>query len=157
MCRRSLFAKRGYERSVKAMDGKRYLSHNIESGFAVRLHFILFFIMNNKINKKRIFLIAVSYLLSFIYFMVVNPEKLTIIFILVPFIIIFINLYLTINLLLEIFLNISKTQRRIITLVSSLMPTLLLTIQSITQLTIRDIVLSLMIMGLIVWYSLRLN
>lgn len=139
------------------MDGKRYLSHNIESGFAVRLHFILFFIMNNKINKKRIFLIAVSYLLSFIYFMVVNPEKLTIIFILVPFIIIFINLYLTINLLLEIFLNISKTQRRIITLVSSLMPTLLLTIQSITQLTIRDIVLSLMIMGLIVWYSLRLN
>lgn len=113
--------------------------------------------MNTKINKKRIILIVASYLLAFFYFAGVNPEKLSIIFVLVPFIIIFTVLYLTINLFIDIFLKISKTQKHIITLVCSLMPTLLLLIQSITQLTLRDIILSLMIMALIVWYSLKLN
>lgn len=113
--------------------------------------------MNKKINNKRLAVLLSSYLLAILYFSAVNPENLSVLFILIPFIIIFGLLYITISLLLDLFLIIPKKQKHIITLVSSLMPTLLLIIQSITQLTIRDIILSLMIMIIIVWYSMKLK
>lgn len=106
------------------------------------------------LQKKSIWL-AAGYFLAAIFFVSVNPEKLPLIFILVPFLIIFGLLYATIYLILDTFFNISVHQRRIVALVLSIMPVLLLVIQSITQLTVRDVLLCIAITVIVIWYSAK--
>ncbi len=111
--------------------------------------------MNKTINKKKISLVVASYILAGFYFMTVNPENLSLVFILIPFLIIFGLFFLSIGLFLDIFTKSSKKQKRLIAFVSSFIPTLLLVIQSITQLTIRDVILSSLILVIIIWYYKR--
>ncbi len=107
-----------------------------------------------KLQKQSTWL-AVGYLVAAIFFMSVNPEKLSLIFILVPFLIIFGLSYTTINLVLGTFFNISQSQKRVVSLVLSIMPVLLLVIQSITQLTVRDVLLCVAITVILIWYSAK--
>lgn len=105
--------------------------------------------------KKRYFWLMLGYIASFIFFISIRPEKLSLIFVLLPFFIIFILLYATINLVVNTFFNISHYSVKIISLVLSIMPVLLLVIQSITQLTIRDIILCIIITVIIIWYAIK--
>lgn len=106
-------------------------------------------------TKRNLFILVLGYLLALIFFTSVSPEGLPLIYILVPFFIVFILLYATVNMILATFFDISRYQKRLISLVLSIMPVLLLIIQSITQLTIRDIILCLAITVIIIWYSSR--
>lgn len=105
--------------------------------------------------KKRYFWLMLGYIASFVFFISIRPEKLSLIFVLLPFFIIFILLYATINLVVNTFFNISHYSVKIISLVLSIMPVLLLVIQSITQLTIRDIILCIIITVIIIWYAIK--
>jgi hypothetical protein len=92
-----------------------------------------------------------------IFFISVNPGTLPVALILLPFILLFLILLLGSNLLISYFFTISNKSRRVIALAVSVLPVLLLVIQSITQLTLRDVILTMAILVVIVWYSLRLN
>ncbi len=105
--------------------------------------------------QKNTLLLGFSYIAAAVFFVSVNPEKLSLIFILLPFLIIFGLIYATLNIVLDTFFDISIYQKRIVSLVLSIMPVLLLVIQSITQLTIRDVVLCLAITLIVIWYSAK--
>jgi hypothetical protein len=103
--------------------------------------------------KTRVLLLAIAYVFALMFFVSINPEKLSLLFILLPFLIIFGLLYATVSFVLNVFFDITKVQKKIYSLVLSIMPTLLFIIQSITQLTIRDVLLSLSITVIIIWYT----
>lgn len=107
-------------------------------------------------KKKSIGLIA-GYVVVAIFFITVNPQNLSLIFILVPFGLIFILLYMTLTFGLDFFFTLSKHQKRVIALVASVMPVLLLVIQSITQLTMKDVLLCIAIAVIMLWYFIKLN
>ncbi len=86
------------------------------------------------------------------FFVAVHPDNLPVIFMLVPFILIFFVLYTGINIALRRFLSLKTGVRRWLALVLSVLPVLLLIIQSITQLTLRDVLLTLAIILILVWY-----
>lgn len=104
-------------------------------------------------TKKTSFTItAFSYLGAAIFFTSVNPGKLPIGLLLVPFLVIFLVLYMTLySLALVFFEEVNLGKKLIITSVAS-MATLLALIQTVTQLTLRDIVLAVAIVLILVWY-----
>lgn len=60
-------------------------------------------------------------------------------------------------LLLGSLASMSKNTKRVISLTVSIMPVLLLLMRSITQLTIKDVLLCLFITIIMVWYSAKVN
>ena len=105
--------------------------------------------------KKSIIKLLGFYLLVGLFFLVFNPNNLPLIMYVVPFVLVFILIYQTTNLLLDVFFSFKPKQKRIIQLVISIMPVVMLVIQSITQLTLRDVVLCLAITTIMVWYGAR--
>lgn len=106
--------------------------------------------------NKKLIMLALAYLGGFLFFAFVNPEKLPLILILLPFIIIFLLIYISVQIVLDIFFTLkTKRQSHIISLVLAVMPVLMLIIQTVTQLTVRDVILSISITTILIWYSLR--
>jgi len=108
-------------------------------------------------NKKRLLILLGLYLFVFLFFIIVNPEKLPLVLLLLPFLLIFVTIYMTLILILDTFFKIKSQPKRLIAFSISVMPVLLLIIQSITQLTLRDVLLSISIVVIIVWYTTKLN
>jgi hypothetical protein len=108
-------------------------------------------------TKKRLLTLLGIYLAVILFFVTVNPEKLPLVLLLLPFLLIFITSYLTLMLVLDTFFKIKTQPKRLIAFSVSVMPVLLLIIQSITQLTLRDVLLSLSIVVIIVWYTTKIN
>lgn len=109
------------------------------------------------IFQSKAFRLVGLYLLVGMFFTFVNPDKLPVIGLLAPFLIVFLALYATAKLLLETFFELELGPRRIIALSVSLLPTLLLVIQSITQLTLRDVILVIAIVVVMVWYTTKVS
>lgn len=107
------------------------------------------------LQKKMIMLVLLCISIA-LFFMFSDPEQLPLVATLVPFILIFTALFVTIDISLEVFFALEKTKKRIISLVLSIMPVVLLLIQSITQLTIRDVILCTLITIIVVWYISRI-
>lgn len=108
-------------------------------------------------TKRNIILLILGYLVAAIFFSLVNPERLALIFILVPFLILFLLIYFTCLLILDVFFEFPTRQKRIVAIVVGIMPVLMLIIQSITQLTVRDVLLCISITVILIWYSLKAN
>jgi hypothetical protein len=107
--------------------------------------------------KKPIVRLASLYLLVGLFFVFFNPNNLPLILFIVPFILVFILIYQTAKLVVKTFFSLKPQQERIVLLVVSVMPVIMLVIQSITQLTVRDVILCLAITTILVWYGVRIN
>ena len=108
-------------------------------------------------TKKRLIILLGIYLVVLVFFISVNPEKLPLILLLLPFLLIFLVMYLSLIFVLDTFFKIKSQPKRLIAFSVSIMPVLLLIIQSITQLTLRDVLLSISIVVIVVWYTIKLN
>lgn len=97
------------------------------------------------------------YLAVGLFFVFFNPNNLPLVLFLAPFILIFVLLYQSVKLTLRTFFTLQPKQERVVILVLSIMPVVMLVIQSITQLTLRDVVLCLAITVILVWYGLKVN
>ncbi len=104
-------------------------------------------------SRKTSFIITLfCYLVAFLFFTGVNPNNLPVGLLLAPFVIVFFTVFMTLYSAALLFTDrVGFTQRMTITALVST-ATLLLLIQTVTQLTIRDIVLSLAIVLILVWY-----
>jgi hypothetical protein len=92
-----------------------------------------------------------------LFFITFNPNSLPLIMFVLPFVLIFILIYQTCRLIMNTFFSLKPRQERIVLLVISVMPVVMLVIQSITQLTVRDVILCLAITVILVWYGVRVN
>lgn len=109
----------------------------------------------NKIRIQKIVGILFVYGIALVFFVFVDPNKLSLPLIILPFLIIFALLFYTLKFFLDLITTLSSHKKLLISLILSIMPTLLLVIQSVTQLSIKDIILSFGITIILVWYSLR--
>ena len=109
--------------------------------------------MNIK-NNYLLFLIPSTLLLLMFFF--TNPNSLPVYFLILPFILIFILLLSIFNILVTkiFFLNRKSKigRRKIITISSSLLLTILLALQSIGQLGIRDLLMVLILSTILIFY-----
>lgn len=108
-------------------------------------------------QKKRLISFVLLIIFSFIFFSVVDPGQLPVAAILLPFLLIFCILYLGVRLILSNFFRLSAASERTISFALSTLPVLLLVIQSITQLTIRDVLITIGILVIIIWYTIKIN
>lgn len=107
--------------------------------------------------KKQSGLLVIGYAGAVMFFLTVNPDKLSLLYILIPFIMIFGLLFASVNIFLGNFFNISNANRRLISFVVSVIPVFLLIVQSISQLTVRDVLISVAVALIIIWYSLKIQ
>lgn len=104
---------------------------------------------------KKLITLGLAYFAAFLFFMLINPHKLPFALILLPFIILFLLIYMSVQVVLSVFFIINSRQKRVISLVLATMPVLMLIIQTVTQLTVRDVILSVSITIVLIWYSVR--
>ena len=153
------------ERSVKPIGGKRLIVFNSSGFVATALRnftrcFIMYleqrFIMKIKIHNKLLtWQILAIIIIDGLFFGYVNPNKVNSLFLIVGFVLIAITLYLLMKLFLIFFvkLGFKVRNRRKIALFVSLLLSLLLSLQSIGQLTIRDVVIIVPISTLLYIYA----
>lgn len=108
-------------------------------------------------QKKRLLVFALLIIFTFGFFSVVDPGQLPVAAILVPFLLIFFILYLGVRLILSNFFRLNSASERTISFALSTLPVLLLIIQSITQLTIRDVLITVGILVIVIWYTVKIN
>jgi hypothetical protein len=114
--------------------------------------------MPNPKNKHKLrllkLLIVAVLLIGFLAF--TNPRELTAHFLIVPFVFLFAIFYLVSITLVELaFSAYSRKKQLFLAIVLASAPTGLLLLQSISQLSIRDVVLTLMFLSLFGFYVLR--
>lgn len=103
-------------------------------------------------HKKLYLATLLSYIAAGGLFLMFSPEKLPVSLLLLPFFIIFTMIYLTFISLATVLLRQTSSFHRTIILVVSSLIVLLLLIQTVTQLTVRDVVLTLSILVILSWY-----
>ena len=110
-----------------------------------------------KIEKK--FVIALLYLSLPIFLISTNPQHLPIVLLTVPYILLFLILYVTAYLAAPKYfkksLSGSRTKQVIISGLFGVIPVLLIWLVSIRQFNVWDILLTLVILILVSWYLLR--
>lgn len=108
-------------------------------------------------DKKRITVLAALYILGIILLMFTKPDGLPLIGLLLPFVYLFVVVYLTVELFARRGFRINPRFSKTIAIISSIFVSLLLVMRSITQLTLRDILLSVGIAGILTWYIVKLG
>jgi len=108
-------------------------------------------------TKKRLLVLFSLATISTIFFSFINPGTLPVTLILLPFLLLFLIFYNGAYLLLETFFRFSKKTILVVSLCLSVFPVLLLVIQSITQLTLRDVLLTASIITILIWYVIKVN
>jgi hypothetical protein len=120
--------------------------------------------MLNKIKKHStintlLFIALYASLPLFLFF--TNPQNLPLPLLIVPIVLLFLIFYVTIYYLILKGFNksriISKTRLFIITAIVAMVPVLLIVLASIRQFTLRDIILSTVIVICISWYLLKVD
>lgn len=96
------------------------------------------------------------YFLLFLWLSLTDPRKLPIVFLLVPFILLFAAIYLTVNLILRRFTpRMSVGKRRLAAACVSGLPSFLLLLSSVNQLTWRDVALVAFLSIFLLFYASR--
>ena len=90
-----------------------------------------------------------------LFFATTDPDKLPLPFLIFPFIWLFISIGFTMYLLLKLRTGAGKRQAGAVALLLASVPVLLLVFQSIHQLTIRDVLISVGLAGIAAFYLLR--
>ena len=102
--------------------------------------------------------VVLSYVLLAILLMTTNPESMPLPVIIIPFIVIFICLFLTIDLVAgHLLKNINTKSRVRISIILAIFPVLIMVLQSINQLTLRDVAISLLLFFLLIFYFKKTN
>lgn len=117
---------------------------------------------NPKTKKIRnTILLVLLYLSLPLLLFVTNPQKLPIALLILPVFLLFVIIYVTVYLLLNKRIKkserISKTRLALIAGIISIVPVLLIVLASIQQFTLRDIILSIVIVIGISWYLLKVD
>lgn len=103
-------------------------------------------------------IIVLSLLALPLFLTLTNPEKLPLPLLMVPIILVFIISYILIDTILAALRpSMLKNKRRFIAGVASALPTLLVILQSIQQLTIKDALIVLGLWVLCVWYLQKID
>lgn len=118
--------------------------------------------MTHKFKKiPKTALLIVLYLSLPIFLFSTNPQHLPIVFLIVPYLLLFLIIYVSIYYLLGGYFrhnsSESKARQVIIAGIGSAVPVVLILLASIRQFTIWDIVLSIAIVLFISWYLLKAN
>ena len=90
-------------------------------------------------------------------FLSTDPQMLPSIFLIVPFVLIFLALFACTVSLLGLYGDISKPKRIRVGLVGASVPAILLILQSLGQLTIRDVLAVFVLFGVVYFYLSRLS
>lgn len=109
----------------------------------------------------RILLIIAFYLSLPLFILFTNPQNLALPLLVLPVLLLFLIIYVTVYLLffkkLKRSKRLSKTRIYIISGIVALVPVLLIVLASIGQFTIRDIILATVIVVCISWYLLKVD
>jgi hypothetical protein len=100
------------------------------------------------------FLLTSVYLVIPVFLLMTNPEKLPLPLLILPFVLLFAALFLTARLLLRrYFANLGGRYNRGLALALATLPVLLLILQSIGQLSIRDLLITAgLLIGLVFYF-----
>jgi hypothetical protein len=118
--------------------------------------------MFNTSKKFRTTLLLVLLYISLPVFLVsTNPQRLPIILLILPVVLLFIILYTTVYLLLtrkvKLAKSISKTRLIVIAGLTAIVPVLMLVLASIRQFTLKDILLTIALLVCVSWYLLKVD
>ena len=104
-------------------------------------------------NKKRILVLGALYLGVAGFLVLTNPASLPLPMLVVPFLLLFAALYFTVELLLSRYLpNLGSRAQHALSLSLTSLPILLLILQSIGQLSARDLLITAGLVGGLVFY-----
>jgi hypothetical protein len=96
-----------------------------------------------------------------LFIFLTNPQDLSIPFLILPVILLFIIIYVTVYFgILKRFArakHISRTRMYVISAVIALVPVLIIVLASINQFTLRDVILASIIVIFISWYLLKVD
>jgi len=116
----------------------------------------------NKSFKIRRFIILIALYLSlplFLFF--TNPQKLPLPLVITPIVLLFLIFYATAYYIIKSQFKqtkrLSKTRMIVISAIIALVPVLLIVLASIQQFTLRDIILSTVIVVCVSWYLLKVD
>lgn len=85
-----------------------------------------------------------------------DPRKMPIVILLVPFVLLYMALYLTVRLVLEVFLpNLGRRKRVFVAALAAGLPSFLLLLSSVNQLTWRDVALVAFLVICLLFYNSR--
>jgi c-di-AMP phosphodiesterase-like protein len=106
-----------------------------------------------KPSRKRFILAIIIFVFMIGLLFGTNPNSLPLLLLLGPFILLFLSLYLFMQLILDRFVsNLSKHARRGLSATLAALPVLLLVLQSISQLTSRDLLITVGLIALLLFY-----
>lgn len=110
------------------------------------------------VRLRRLWLIAGLYIALALWLFLTDPRKMPIVFLMVPFAMLGAALWLTTDTVIKKFVPRLKASRRlaIITCVS-IVPVFLLVLNSVNQLTWRDVVLVVCLVAFLLFYSGRIH
>ncbi len=112
-----------------------------------------------KLVKIKPYLIIGALYLSFpLLLMFTNPENLPLPLLMLPMLLLFVAFLATVLLVLKrIKPEMNRSKRRIIAVLFAVLPTLLIILQSIQQLSARDVIIVFGLWTLLGWYMLRID
>ena len=106
-----------------------------------------------KYRRQLIGLIAL-YAVGLLFFMNTNPESLPLILLIIPFLYLFGVVYLTVLFVCRL---LQVRSAVFVALVVAIFGVLLFVLGSLHQLTLRDVIISLALTGLLTWYVVRIT
>lgn len=114
--------------------------------------------MDTEKRKQKIIkvaMLALVYAAGPLFFMLTDPEKIPLPLLILPFLWLFVVVFLSTKLVLQHRTKATKKQTLIVSSLLACLLVLLFVFQSIHQLTIRDVLISLAIIGIAAVYLLR--
>ena len=107
-----------------------------------------------KKHRKQAIILGTLYAVGVIFFMYTNPAELPLLLLIVPFVYIFVVLYLSILFLCRV---LQVKSAVFVSIVVSVFGVLLFVLGSLHQLTVRDLIISLALTCLLSWYVIRIT
>lgn len=105
-------------------------------------------------HRKQVIILGILYVLGLVFFMNTSPDELPLLLLVLPFIYIFLVLYLSISLVCQM---LAVKSAFLISLVIAVFGVLLFVLGSLHQLTVRDMIISLALTCLLTWYITRIT
>lgn len=110
----------------------------------------------HKINRKKLLKLAAVYLTGIAFLVFTNPSNLPVPFLIVPFLLLFVAIFMTVHYVLEAHLaTIARKRRVVMAGVCATLPVLLLVFESIHQLSMKDFLITVALIVCVSFYMLR--
>jgi len=109
-------------------------------------------------TRTQISTVILSYIILALLLLTTNPEKMPLPVIIIPFVVILICLFLTINIIIRYVISDLKPKSRFrISLALSAFPVLIIVLQSVNQLTIKDTLITIGLFLLLIFYFKKVD